>query len=594
LLRNARSGFILVLLVLALFLQFRLAFWVSLGIPISFLGALWFLPSLDVSINVISLFAFIVVLGIVVDDAIIVGENVHTFRRRTRDRLRASIEGTQEVAIPVIFGVLTTIVAFVPMLLVPGPMGEVISVIGIVVIACLLFSIVESQFVLPAHLAHSREETDPATSGPIPALWKRFQQRFSVGLERFVHGPYSRQLERALEWRYVTVSTGLALLLLTAGLLGSGRIRFSFFPAVEADNVVALVTMPEGTPADVTAEAVRYLEEKAVELRTKIDTDAKWGEQSGVQHVLASVGEQPFRARQSHSPQGSGEGGPMGSHLGEVNVELLPSEEAPRLSATEFANRWREFSGPIPGAVELVFTASMFSAGAPIHIQLRGERIEELTAVSKGLKARLAEYPGVLDIADSFRAGQQEVRLSIRPSAETLGLTLSDLGRQVRQAFYGEEAQRIQRGRDDVRVMVRYPAEERRSLGDLENMRVRTPTGGEVPFWTVAAAERGRGFSTIRRTDRQRTVDVTADVDLSRGNANEILADLRASVVPGLLTDYPGVTYSLEGEQREQNETLASLGRGYLLALFSIYALLAVPLRSSRSRATSCSATSSA
>jgi multidrug efflux pump subunit AcrB len=580
LLRNARSGFLLVLLVLALFLHLRLAFWVSLGIPLSFLGALWLLPSFNVSINVISLFAFIVVLGILVDDAIVVGENVHTHRRRTRDLLRASIEGTQEVAIPVIFGVLTTIAAFVPMLLVPGPMGSVIGVIGIVVIACLVFSIVESQLVLPAHLAHSREEADVDSSAGIVRWWKRFQRGFSRGLERFIGGPYRRGLQRAIEWRYLTVSAALSLLLVTVALMLSGRLRFTFFPAVEADNVVALITMPEGTSSGVTAEAVRYLEEKAGELAARIEAEEPEGNRSGFQHILASVGEQPFRTRQAHSPQAAGRPSRAGSHLGEINVALVPSEETPRMPATEFANRWREISGPIPGAQELVFTASLFSAGAPIHIQLRGERVEDLRSASAHIQAALAEYPGVLDISDSFRAGQQEVRLSILPAAESLGLTLADLGRQVRQAFYGEEAQRIQRGRDDVRVMVRYPAEERRSLGDLENMRVRAPSGGEVPFWTVARAERGRGFSTINRTDRQRTIDVTADVDLSRANANEVLASMRQTALAEAVRDYPGLSYSLEGEQREQRETLGSLGRGYLLALFMIYALLAVPLRS--------------
>jgi multidrug efflux pump subunit AcrB len=580
LLRNARAGFLLVLLVLALFLRLRLAFWVSLGIPLSFLGALWVLPGLDVSINVISLFAFILVLGIVVDDAIVVGENVYTHRRRTRDRLQASIEGTQEVAIPVIFGVLTTIVAFVPLLVIPGPMGQVMSVIGLVVIACLVFSIIESQLVLPTHLAHSKEDLAEPPRHGIQGFWKRFQGRFGNGLERFIHGPYRRELARALEWRYATVSIALALLLVTVGLLASGRLRFSFFPAVDADNVVALLTMPEGTRAEHTAEAVRSLEASARELEAQLEAEKKAGVPNTVQHILATVGEQPFRNRQEQHPGGSGSGGRTGSHLGEINVELIPWEEAPRISGTEFANRWRDLAGPIPGAVELVFSSSIFSAGEPINLQLQGESVPDLRAAADRLKSRLGEYPGVLDISDSFRAGQQELKLSIRPSAEPLGLTLADLGRQVRQAFYGEEAQRIQRGRDDVRVMVRYPADERRSLRDLDNMRVRTPNGQAVPFQTVAQAELGRGFSMIRRADRQRTINVTADVDLTRANANEILADLGASTLPTILRDYPGMTYSLEGEQREQQETLSTLIRFYVVALFGIYALLAIPLRS--------------
>jgi multidrug efflux pump subunit AcrB len=578
--RNARSGFILVLLVLALFLRFRLAFWVSLGIPVSFLGALWLLPTLDVSINVISLFAFILVLGILVDDAIVVGENVHTHRQRTEDRLEASIRGTQEVAIPVIFGVLTTVAAFLPMILVAGVMGQVMGVIGVVVIACLVFSIVESQLVLPAHLARSRREQSAGVSRRWSGLWSRLQDRFSGGLERFIQRVYRPWLDHALEWRYTTVATAFAILFVTVAYIMAGWIRFSFFPAVEADNVVAFLTLPEGTPVEETSSAVQRLEEVARELKAELQDKAGESAPSVVQHILASVGEQPYRSRENRAPGGEAAAAPSGSHLGEVNVALIPYEEMARISATEFANRWRNRTGPIPGAVELVFASSLFSAGRPIDLQLRGERVEDLRAAADRLKQALAEYPGVLDIGDSFRSGQQEVKLEIQPSAETLGITLADLGRQVRQAFYGEEAQRIQRGRDDVRVMVRYPADERRSLGDLENMRVRTPDGAEVPFWTVAQAELGRGYSTIRRTDRQRTVNVTADVDLTRANANEILADVRAGALPEILAAYPSVAYSLEGEQREQGETLASLGRLYLIALFSIYALLAVPLRS--------------
>jgi multidrug efflux pump subunit AcrB len=262
-----------------------------------------------------------------------------------------------------------------------------------------------------------------------------------------------------------------------------------------------------------------------------------------------------------------------------VNLELLPGEER-SVEGAEIARRWRERVGPVPDAVELVFTSSYFDAGKPIHVQLQGPRTAELREASERIKSRLSEYAGVFDVSDSFRGGKQELKLDILPSAEALGLTLADLGRQVRQAFYGEEAQRIQRDRDDVKVMVRYPASARRSLGDLEHMRVRTPDGREVPFSAVARAELGRGFAAVRRSDRERVINVTAEVDLARANANEVLADLRETVLPQVLADFPGISYSLEGERREQGETLAALGSGYVLALFAIYALLAVPLRS--------------
>ena len=294
--------------------------------------------------------------------------------------------------------------------------------------------------------------------------------------------------------------------------------------------------------------------------------------------MLSSVGSQPYRAQQT---QGMGAAGRAfsGSHFGEINIELVPSE-ARSISSTDLANLWRERAGPVADAVELTFTSSLFSTGEAVNVELRGADLVQLRDAAERLEARLGEYPGVFDIADSFRAGKRELKLAIRPEAEALGLSLQDLGRQVRQGFYGEEAQRIQRGRDEVKVMVRYPSTERRSLGDLENARIRTPGGGEVPFGQVAAASHGRGYDAIRRTNRHRAVNVTADVDLSRGNANEIVADLAANVLPQLLANYPGVQYSFEGEQQQQRETMSGLGRGFVFALLAIYALLAIPLRS--------------
>jgi multidrug efflux pump subunit AcrB len=374
----------------------------------------------------------------------------------------------------------------------------------------------------------------------------------------------------------VTAAAGITTLLITLGLVAGGWIRFTFFPAVESDYVAAMLTMPQGTPAEVTAEAVLHLEESAQNLRREIDGEERQPKSPVFRHIMASVGEQPYR-----SSQGGPGGGAsiVGSHYGEVTLELSPSETR-TVTSKEIMNRWRERNGVIPDAVELMFTSSIFSTGSPIDIQLSGTDLDELRGAADEVKRRLAEYPGVFDISDSFRAGKQEIKLDIQPGAESLGLTLADLARQVRQGFYGEEAQRVQRGRDDVKVMVRYPADERRSLGDLENMRVRTPAGGEVPFSSVALADFGRGYDVIRRTDRQRTVNVTADVDPTEGNANEILADLTRSVLPTVLADHRGVSYSFEGEQREQRDTMANLARGFLLALIVIYALMAIPFKS--------------
>ncbi len=573
LMKNGLAGLALVVITLTLFLRLGLAFWVSLGIPISFLGSLMLMPLLDVSINLISLFAFIVVLGIVVDDAIIVGENIFSHYEQGKSKLEAAIQGSLEMMVPVFFAVATSIAAFSPLLTIEGATGKIMRVIPLVVLPTLIFSLVESMFILPAHLSHLRRAEDLSRSG-IAGLWNRFQDGIASLLKGFTRRIYQPFLHLATEWRYLTTAVALATLLVVVGFIGGGRMKFNFFPPVEADNILSFLTMPHGTPAEVTAQALRKIEESAFDLRNEIDSSK---ESNIFRHLLTSIGNQPMRAVQNQ-----GQGGTArfsGSHLGEVNIELAPSEERP-LSSTEIANRWRELTGSIPDAVELVFSASLFSTGDPINVQFSGPYLDDLQLASSQLKTYLAQYPGVYDIADSFRKGKQEVKLKIRPAAETLGLSLSDLARQVRQAFYGEEVQRIQRGRDEVKVMVRYPAGRRRSLGDLEEMRIRTPAGKEIPFSLVASPEMSRGFASIRRVDRNRSISVTADVDTARASTNDILTDLETSFLPGLVRQYTGLSYSLEGQQREQRDTLGGLVKGFTLALVAIYTLLAIPLKS--------------
>jgi multidrug efflux pump subunit AcrB len=574
-LKNGQVGFLLVLLSLTLFLRLRLAFWVALGIPISFLGAIGLMPTIDASINLISLFGFIVVLGIVVDDAIIVGENIFRHYQMGKRGLRAAIDGTQEVAIPVIFAVLTSIAAFSPLLMVPGQMGKFMKLIPQIVILALIFSLIESLLVLPAHLGHSRMTNEDEDGEKKDSRWRRFQNVFSEGLMDFVKNYYRPLLERALEWHYATLCWGFATLFLTIGLVGGGWIKFVFFPPVDADNVVAVLEMPRGTPADITAGAIAHIEKSALEIRAEIEAETP---EQIFKHMLASVGDQPSVRIQRQNSGGNG-GAFSAAHLGEVNMELTPAEDR-SVTASEISRRWRERVGPIPDATTLTYSSDLFSMGDPVNIQFSGQSYDELQAVAAKLKERLTEYPGVSDISDSFRPGKKEVKLTLTRAAETLGLTLADLGRQVRQAFYGEEAQRVQRGRDDVRVMVRYPATERRSMGDLEHMRIRTPTGAEVPFSVAAHAEVGRGFASIQRKDRQKVVNVTADVDVKTANANEIIATLTANVLPEILADHPRVGYSLEGEQREQAETMSGLGGSFLFAMMMIYILLAIPFKS--------------
>ncbi len=577
LVRNGRGGFVLVFIVLALFLRLRLALWVSLGVPISILGALALFPALDISIDVISLFAFILVLGLLVDDAIVIGENVHRHQESAEAPLAAAIAGAQEVAIPVIFGVLTTVAAFVPMIQAPGVMGQIFGTIGTVTICCLLFSLIESQLVLPAHLGHMKIQprSREVAGGGVKARWQRFQRACSTSLERLAENGYRPALERALEWRYTTLAVAIALLLVVGGVIRAGLLTFSFFPPIDADYVTARLTMPPGTPVEMTEAAVRQVEAAARRVKDQLDLEYRVEGHSVVKHILTSVGEQPSTGGNPGRPGVVS----AASHLGEVTMELVGGDVRP-LKSSMVVQRWRDETPAIPDVDELVFTSALFSVGDPIDVQLQSSNVEQLEVAAEELKTRLAEYPGVFDIGDSFQGGKDEIQLDILPAAETLGLTLDDLASQVRQAFYGAEAQRIQRGRDDVRVMVRYPEDQRRSLTDLDNLRIRTPDGGEVPFYAVARASAGVGYSTIRRANRERVIDVTADVDLTQGNANQILADLTKGFLLQLVRDHPGLSFSLEGEQKEQSEALGALVRNYLFALVMVYALLAVPLRS--------------
>jgi multidrug efflux pump subunit AcrB len=576
--RNARSGFILVLVLLTLFLRPRLAFWVTLGVPVAFLGGLWMFLPLGISIDVISTFGFIIVLGILVDDAIVVGESVHTGQQESGDRVTGAIRGTQAVAVPVVFGVLTTIAAFTPMLLVPGPMGQIFQVMGTVVIACLVFSLVESQLILPSHLSHGHEQPERTPTSKLGRRWEALQSGAARLLERTRDQLYARLLELALEWRYTTVAAAVALLVATIGLLASGRIPFSFFPPIQADYLAARLTMPLGTPLEVTREAAGYIASTVPALLDELDPQYSKSGRPLVKHVLVASGAHPFKAKQASGPGRRTQDG-SGGHMAEVVLELIPAEER-TASTKEIGDAWRDRVGPVAGAVELAFASDLFSVGEAINVELQGADVDALREAATRVRAELVQYPGVVDVGDSFRAGKQEIKLAILDSAEPLGLTMQDLARQVRQAFYGEEAQRIQRGRDDVRVMVRYPAGERRSLADLEQSRIRTPAGAEVPFTTVARAELGRGFSTIRRTDRKRVVNVTADVDREKTTANLVLADLQASKLPPILADFPSVSYRLEGMSEQQSQATGGLLSASVIAILAIYALLAIPLRS--------------
>ena len=573
LVKNAYTGLILVFVVLALFMRVRLAFWVTIGIPISFLGSIALMPVFDLSVNMLSLFSFILVLGIVVDDAIVVGENIYATQQRTGKGMSGAIRGCHEVLVPVAFGVLTTMAAFTPMLFVPGIMGKVIWILPMIILPTLFFSLIESNLILPRHLSHFRAARAGEPAGPVARAWNGFFDLFSDGLDWFIRKAYRPVLRAALEWRYLTLSVALFTVLLTAGMVGAGIVRFILFPDVGSDAVVGYLTMPRDASAESTRAGLDRLERAVEELRRDFAREG----QDPVAHVMTSMGQHPFRAVQ---------GGPMGTisaatgdYLGEVNLGLVPAEDR-GVPAARIANAWREKVGEIPGAVELSIQYDLIGGSKPIDLRLSGPDLAGVREVAGLVKARLAEYPGVKDVSDTYRAGKPELKLALTPEGQALGLTLQNLGRQVRQGFFGEEAQRIQRDRDEVRVMVRYPQGSRTSIGDLEQMRVRTPGGSEVPFSTVATGSVGRGPASITRIDRQRSINVQADLDDTVTTLTEVVGALDAEFLPDLMARHPGIQYSFEGDQADFSESTAGLLEGFGLIMFVMYGLLAIPLKS--------------
>jgi multidrug efflux pump subunit AcrB len=571
--RNAYLGLVLVFVCLLLFLNVRLAFWTTVGIPISFLGAFWLLPRFDVSLNMISLFAFIMSLGLVVDDAIVVGENIFAYQRKGMGRLKAAIRGVREMAAPVTLAVLTTVFAFIPLAYLTGVMGKFMRVIPVVVISVLMVSLVEALLILPAHLSGRRL----SLKFFLFRLLDKLQMGIERRLEHFVYGRFARMVTLTVRWRYATVAAALAIFATIIGWIGGGYIKIVFFDAVEADNMIATLTMPLGTPVRQTQQVARRVEDAAEQVRREVDANRP-GQPSIIKHMATTIGDQPF-SRGRHGPV-RGLGAVADSHLAEINIEFLGAEEREGVSSADMKNRWREIVGEVPGVASLTFLSEIMSTGDAINVELSHQDFDTLLAAVETLKLLLREYSGVTDIADSFEQGKAELKLDLKDAGRTLDLTLSDLARQVRQGFYGEEAQRIQRGRDDIRVMVRYPQDQRRSLADVENMRIHLAGGTQIPFKEVAEVQYGRGYATISRAERRRVVSVTADVDEKLANSREINADLTSRMLPRLMAEYPGLQFRFAGEERERSESFSSLLVTFPLAMLAIYALLAVQFRS--------------
>ncbi|MEM9729776.1 MAG: efflux RND transporter permease subunit [Myxococcota bacterium] len=573
LMNNARLGLLLVLLTLGLFLEGRLAFWVTLGIPISFAGSLLFLPVSDVSINMISLFAFIITLGMVVDDAIVVGESIHKHRTDGEGPLEAAIKGAREVSQPVVFAILTSCVAFSPMLMVPGVMGKFFRVVPIVVIAVLIISLVESLWILPAHLSHPMPWWLRVVLSPYLWFMDLVARAEMPGrLQRFIQNAYVPLLRRALEWRYFTVTLGVATLLFTMGYT-AGRIPFTFLPKVEGDMITAHLKMPVGTPAasteaiaDAIAGHARSLIETANE-RNEVDTVSRG--------IYEEVG-----AASQLEPGPEGMLGKEGSHLATVMVYLNDAAERD-FTTQKYVSDWRDAIGEIPGAESLTFTYEVgVEPGSPVDIQLIHDDVPTLEAAAERLAQEIGSYSGLRDIDSGVTKGKEQLDFRLTDEAVAQGLTEFELARQVRGAFFGSEAVRQQRGRDEIRAYVRLPLDERRSLYNVEQLIIRTPSGGEMPLSMAADLERGRAYTVINRTDGRRTISVTADISGEDANANEIVGQILDREVPQLMADFPGLAFSLGGEQEQQADTMRALGLGFMLALIVMFSMLAVVFRS--------------
>ncbi len=559
LIQTALQGGLLVFILLTLFLRMELAFWVVIGIPVSIIGAFTVMPIFDVTINYTSMFAFILVLGIVVDDAIVTGENIYKHMGQDKDPTDAVINGTKEVATAVTFGVLTTIVAFASLLTMEGSRSKMFTMIPAIVIPVLILSLIETKLILPAHLKHI------GTEHRFPFL-NRLQRIVSDGLQTFIEGVYQPLLKRALQHPGMTLAVFFGVLLIIASTLLSGWVRFTFFPRVQSEIARSQLTLPEGTPYEVTRRHVERIEQAALALRDKYNSINP--DETIITNVYSTV-----------SIQGSVRMG-LKPNQGYVNFEIVPQEmRSNPVSSTELAREWRRMVGPVAGAKRLTFSASIFRPANPIDIMLKGHDFNELKQVSEKIKQQLAQYPGVFDIGDDFSEGKEQVQLQIKPEAELLGISSRDLGLQVRGAFYGMEVQRMQRDGEEVKVYVRYPESERQSFANLETMKIRTADGNNIPIRQVADISIQKTPAVINRSERFRTIHVTADAD-QKAVQLPILRQELDGFIDQILLDHPGISYVQEGEAKETRASFKSLGLGLILVLFVIYTLLAIPFQS--------------
>ena len=570
--KNAFIGLFLVLIILGVFLELKLAFWVMLGIPISFFGALFFIPMFDVSINMISLFAFILALGILVDDAIIVGENIFEYRQQGLPAYEAALKGVKEVAVPVCFSIFTTVAAFLPLAFVTGVMGKFMRAIPVVVISLLLVSLVECLFVLPAHLSTEKKEKSGRKN--IFTMINDFRMKFfERRFNAFAETTFKKAVTITSANRYITFACAVFLLLFTIGLVKGGVIKFTFMPEVDGDKISVSLQMPPGTLAKDTAAIADMITRKGLEIVKEIDSEMP-EQKSILRNIYAITG----GSLGAGGPTGNS-GGTTDSNLAEVVLYLSKSEER-TITTGDVKKRWREAVGDIPGTEILSYSTNLVHMGANIDYQLAHKDYRVLESVSDKIKTALSGYPGIRDIEDNFSPGKKELKFQLTKAARSAGLTETDIARQIRSAFYGAEALSLQMGRNEVKVMVKYPENDRRTMKDLYNMRIRTPDGGEMPVADAAKITESRGFSEIIRVDSKRVINVSAGVDSTTGNADDIIADMNEMVIQPLLAETPGLTYSMSGENKEKQDSMQSMAKGFKMALFAIFALLAIPFRS--------------
>ncbi|MDE1467766.1 efflux RND transporter permease subunit [Aurantiacibacter sp. D1-12] len=570
LLKNAGIGLLLVLVALTLFLDLRLAFWTAIGIGATFTGAIFLLEWAGSSINMFSLFGFILALGLVVDDAVVVGENIYAERERGRSGLGAAIAGAQRVKVPVIFAVLTTITAFAPLLAVGGVIGKILADVPLVVLAVLALSLVEAMLVLPYHLSHL-PAAGTAAKHRVTQFFETVQKEVDDRLNAFVEGPLDRALQVCVKTPYLVLSGGLAILIVFFAMIPGGVIKVSFFPDIEADRVTASLEMPAGTTIERTTQIANRAEEARDRAIARFydgdPSEAPFLDATYTAVGLVQVQTGPAGLQSTFRPS-----------LAEARIELVPSGERD-ISAAELEQAWREEMGEVPEARSFSINSSLLSVGDPVNVRLSHPDNAVLDQVNDRVVAELQTIAGVFDIESDQDAGMREIELRLKPEARTLGVTLQDVAGQVRAAFFGAEAVRVQRGREDVRVYVRLPEEERDSIADIENFRIRVP-GGFSTVGALADASFTEAPSQIRREDGRRIVTISGDVDDEVITGQEASRVIQQEIMPSILADYPELRYSLGGEQEEQQESFGSLGAAFGLALIVIYALLAIPFKS--------------